>query len=80
MRTPRDFPLLLWLLLGLLVLAGLAADAAGLPSWLWALAALKGLIISERYMELAAAPAPWRLSVPLWILLAMGGLLLLLPG
>ncbi|MFA7330328.1 MAG: hypothetical protein WC326_04560 [Candidatus Delongbacteria bacterium] len=79
MKALRDFPLGLWLLLGLLVLAGMAAGAAGRPELLWTLAALKGLIISERYMELHQAPLAWRLSVPVWILLAMGGLLLLLP-
>ena len=79
MRSPRDFPLSLWLLLAVLVLAGVAADAAGLPTLLWTLAAIKGLVLSERYMELAGTPLCWRLSVPLWILLATGGLLLLLP-
>lgn len=79
MRTLREFPVYLWLVLGGLVLAGAWAAGQGLPFLLWITVAAKAVLISEHFMELGRAPLAWRLAVPGWILLVSGCLAWLLP-
>lgn len=69
--------LLLWVVLMVLALASAGSGLLGWKGLAWSLAGLKGLLVSERLMELRHAPWRWRVLGPLWLLLSVGGILLL---
>jgi hypothetical protein len=71
--------LLLWLLLMALALGAYAGGRGGWVGLAWGLAALKGMVVSERLMELHRAPRGWRAAGILWVAGCIGGILLLLP-
>lgn len=65
----------LWLAMVLLAVAGALAGMRDAQVLVWLLAGLKGLVLTERFMELHRAPWRWRLLLSMWLLACIGGIL-----